>query len=424
MKDRFSDTSKQIFDNPDFEEVQNAIGQLEQIIRVAQSRHRAGGHDDLNRVFPSTSAAAIAALAAAAGKSKEGSPTTTGGGPSGVSNINNNNIIIPTKTTKSNGIESIIAIPNANSGDCDAAAVNTNDKKTNKPVIIRNGGNHIKSSAVAAPTPYHKHNSSAVTTTTVILHNTDNNRNVVDDDGHVARPSASAATSVKAKVNGIKNSSSATTTQHASQPKGTATVSTETTRSGSKTPEITITPGSEVLGGDLVDTELPESRLLSSAESGVVERERVSPEDLPDSGCTGLLDEDEDSCSLQRAGSSSTAGDQIVGASSSAAAVGSGVSASDRGGGDRDSGGGSVASSSGTGAGAYQRSTAEIKEAIYAQLQKRRSGSSEQPLFPHHHPQQPLLHVEGPVDGSPYAIINPLVKQKTLADSGISVSHI
>lgn len=167
-------------------------------------------------------------------------------------------------------------------------------------------------------------------------------------------------------------------------------------------------------------------------------RERGSPEDLPDSGCTGLLDEeDEDNCSLQRAGSSSTAGEQAGGGIQSAAAglSGAGVSC------DRDSGGGSVASScagggSGSTGGYQQRSTtgdhSNTKEGtLYVQVQKRKSvnGNGElpaSPLYPHQlkkHLQQqlPLLHVDGPLDGSPYAVINPLVKHKALADSGISV---
>lgn len=176
---------------------------------------------------------------------------------------------------------------------------------------------------------------------------------------------------------------------------------------------------------------------------------RVSPEDLPDSGCTGLLDEDddEDNCSLQRAGSS-TAGEQTVGCvggnqSSSPGAGAAGVSgrASSGVSGDRDSGGGSVASScagggnSSTGGGYQQRSTKtgveQQREVVYAQLQKRKSlvnGNSESssPVYTHQlqkHLQQqlPLLHVDGPLDGSPYAIVNPLVKHKALADSGISV---
>ncbi len=201
---------------------------------------------------------------------------------------------------------------------------------------------------------------------------------------------------------------------------------------------------SEVLGGDLVQgTELPEStRLLLS--SAVLERERVSPEDLPDSGCTGLLeDEDEeDNCSLQRA-TSSTAGEHIVGGGRCSTAT-TGVSGSGGGAscGDRDSGGGSVASSCGVGGsagGSQQRSPTtdqNSKETVYAQLQKRKSvnGHGELPAlpvyphqFPKHllqHPQIPLLHVDGPLDGSPYAIVNPLVKHKALADSGISVSLI
>lgn len=166
----------------------------------------------------------------------------------------------------------------------------------------------------------------------------------------------------------------------------------------------------------------------------VVERERVSPEDLPDSGCTGLLDEeDEDSCSLQRAGSSSTAGDQSHGGPGGAGSSshghpglsGAGVSSSDRAGGDRDSGGGSVASSCGTGGG-YQRSNSVVdaKEVIYASIQKRKSVNGTELLVPvYQQLRQPLLHVDGPLDGSPYAVVNPLVKHKGFGDSGISVSY-
>lgn len=182
MKDRFSDTSKQIFDNPDFDEIQNAIGQLEEIIsRNGRARHRGS---DAGITSTTTSAAELGSSSSHAdgdGKTPKhsvGKDGTDGSisavvtdnlGPNGakVININNNNIIIPPQAksnSKSNGIgKKTVSHPNITSiatttpTDSQSTSISKNERN-NKPITIiatttaGNTANHIKPSTSAVVT--------------------------------------------------------------------------------------------------------------------------------------------------------------------------------------------------------------------------------------------------------------------------------
>lgn len=169
MKDRFSDTSKQIFDHPEFEEIQNAIGQLEEIIRNARGRHQPrrasdeidGGTSDTPPLNPETSQAHR--------NSSSGSATSTGTAIEAIGkdsaaeilkddggnpiSINNNTIIIPRAKAKSNGIGKHGRSNSHNNIANDSSGGHNNKKndKSNKPAAIKrsnsNGGNHIKSAS-------------------------------------------------------------------------------------------------------------------------------------------------------------------------------------------------------------------------------------------------------------------------------------
>lgn len=283
MKDRFSDTSKQIYDNPEFDEIQNAIGQLEEIInRTGRGRHRDGGEGS-SSIEPATQVRAVddgdKPKHSSGKRDSSHSAVASDGdhGPSGASsaiNINNNNIIIPRAKcdSKSNGfgrktgsqpnianaITPTATISTTDSvGGSSSTAISKNDRN-NKPIIIfatGNVANHIKPSPStsagggAGSSGYRTYvlkkstSSSAAlsspntTTTTVILHTTtvdshNNNRSRTGSSGNKTASEADSERNVRSsktgiKANGISKKSmmessptpSSTSNHHASQPK-------------------------------------------------------------------------------------------------------------------------------------------------------------------------------------------------------------
>lgn len=273
MKDRFSDTSKDIFDSRDFEEIQNAIGQLEEIIsRNRRGRTRREEDASSNSTHPSTSTLVeddVKRPTHSSGKdiSKRDHGLETSHGAKPI-NINNNNIIIPPQSnSKSNGIGkktgSQASIPNAivtpiSPKDSSDKSKTPFGKTEKKPIILiatplpkssSTSANHVKPSTSSPSgsgyTTYQLKKSSSSSaalssgstpatttlTTTAILHThvPDSDDDTTGDCNKTARESASGADSsnyirpaVIIKANGISKKSmtaSSSSNHHASQPK-------------------------------------------------------------------------------------------------------------------------------------------------------------------------------------------------------------